>query len=170
MEQQDASRRKQKKSIGGDLVIPILAVAFTLYYLSTILEAPWEAQVNAFFVGTLLVVLCGVFLLRSLLAVRRGAADLRVGALFEPLSLVPRRLVLFGLALGYIVVLPWGGFTLTTFVFLLGGMLLLGAWRRKGFKVLLAAGLALVGYLVFIVAFETRFEPGPFERLMGQLL
>ena len=45
------SDEPEKKSIGGDLVIPGAAVILTLYYFSTILESPWTAQVSAFFVG-----------------------------------------------------------------------------------------------------------------------
>ena len=46
-------------------------------------------------------------------------------------------------------------------------MLVLNNGRRPGFILGLAAGLALGGYLLFMVAFQTRFPDGPFEWLMG---
>ena len=43
-----------KKSLGPDLIIPVAAILFTLYYFSTIIDSPWTAQVSAFFVGSIL--------------------------------------------------------------------------------------------------------------------
>jgi hypothetical protein len=46
-------------------------------------------------------------------------------------------------------------------------MLLLSEGRRPGFVLALAAVLALGGWLLFVVAFDTRFPVGPFERLIS---
>ena len=83
--------------------------------------------------------------------------------MIEPRWFLPKRLGLFALTLGYVVVIRWGGFTLTTFVFLALAMLLLGDGRRKGLILALAAVLSIGGYLLFVVAFSTRFPEGPFE-------
>ena len=166
---QQPTARKPKKPIGGDLVIPVAALGFTLYYFSTILDSPWTAQVSAFFIGTILIALVVLFLILSVRSVLKGAADWRVGRLVSPTSLLPKRLALIGLTLGYIVVIQWLGFTLTTFAFLCAAMLLLGGGRAK--RLILGFGLAfsLGGYLLFVVAFETRFPEGPFEHLMKTL-
>ena len=42
-------------------------------------------------------------------------------------------------------------------------MLTLNEGRRKGLILGLAATLSLGGWLLFVVAFETRFPEGPFE-------
>ena len=163
--------RPEKKSIGGDLVIPGAAVVFTLYYFSTILDSPWTAQVSAFFIGTILISLIGVFLVVSFRALARGDADLRMTGLLAPAMVLPKRLVLLGLTLAYTVLVEYGGFTITTFAFLFAAMALLNEGRNKRFAVLLSLALALSlsGYLLFIVAFGTRFPAGPFERLMDGL-
>jgi uncharacterized membrane protein YeiB len=54
-------------------------------------------------------------------------------------------------------------------VFLCGAMLILNGGRRKRLVALLSAALALSGYLLFVVAFETRFPRGPFENLMRSI-
>ena len=166
MDEEASSRGPARRAIGGDLIIPIAAVAFTLYYFSTILHSPWEAQVNAFFVGAILLALVLVLLIKLGRELASGEADLRIGALIEPVSVAPKRLILLALAVGYAVLVPWLGFTLTTFAFLSAAMLVLNEGRRAGFVLGLAATLALVGWLLFIVAFQTRFPAGPFERLM----
>ena len=110
-----------------------------------------------------------LFLILSVRSVLKGAADWHIGYLLSPTSFLPRRLALIGLTLGYIVIIQWLGFTLTTFAFLCAAMLLLGRGRAK--RLILGFGLAfsLGGYLLFVVAFETRFPEGPFEQLMKAL-
>jgi hypothetical protein len=161
---------REPEAAGGQLVIPIAALLFTLYYFSTIIDAPFEAQVAAFFVGTILLVLIGLFLLKTALRLHRGEVDLGLGELFRPQAILPKRAGLLALTLGYLLVIPFLGFTITTFVYLAASMLLLGARQRPLVTVGLAAAIALAGYLLFILAFDTRFPRGPFEELMRGLL
>ena len=162
--------KPQKKHVGGELVIPVGALLFTIYYFTTIIDVPFTAQVSALFVGTVLTICVAVFLVRVGLMIRRGEADLGMGRLLEPVDYIPKRLALLGLTIAYIYVIHWGGFTLTTFVFLALAMALLNNGRRKGFIVMLSALLAIGGWLLFIVAFEVRFPEGPFEHLMKGLI
>ena len=156
----------ERKSIGGDLVIPLAALGFTAYYFSTIMESPWTAQVAAFFIGTILIGLILLFLVKTAAAVARGQADLRAGVLIAPTGLLPTRLALLAITAAYLALIDWGGFTLTTFAFLLAAMLLLNRGRRAGFILGLSLAVSLGGYLVFILAFDTRFPRGPFEEFM----
>ncbi len=156
----------KRKSIGGDLVIPLAALGFTLYYFSTIIDSPWTAQVAAFFIGTILIGLIVVFLAKAGVAIARGQADLSAGVLIAPAGLLPTRLALLAITAAYLVLIEWGGFTLTTFAFLLTAMLLLNRGRRAGFIVGLSLAVSLGGYLIFILAFDTRFPRGPFEDLI----
>lgn len=166
---EEAPKKPAPKPVGGELVIPAAAVAFTLYYFSTITDVPFTAQASALFVGTVLILLCLALFVRIFLGVRRGDLSLRVGALIEPVSYVPKRLMLLGLAIGYIFVVDWLGFTLTAFLFLSLAMTILNDGRSKGFILALSGTLALAGWLLFIVAFETRFPAGPFELLMQRI-
>lgn len=164
------SGRPEKKHIGGDLIIPVVGVVFILYYFSTIMHSPWTAQVSAFFIGTVLTVVSLIFVAKSLLAIMRGEADFGMDRLAAPLPLLPRRLALFGLTIGYIFVVDWGGFTLTTFGFLSAAMMLLTGGRKWKFILGLSALLAIGGYFLFVYAFEVRFPKGPFELMMAQVL
>ena len=170
MDEHSQSRPPARRPVGGELIIPIAAVAFTLYYFTTIIHSPWEAQVNAFFVGSILIVLVAILLIRLGRELIAGEADLRLGGLIQPLAIAPRRLIVLLLAIGYVLALDWLGFTLTTFAFLAAAMLVLSNGRRPGFVLGLAAALALGGYLLFMVAFQTRFPAGPVEWLLGSVL
>ncbi len=54
MNNQPKSEPREKKHVGGELVIPVAALIFTIYYFVTIIDVPWTAQVSALFVGTIL--------------------------------------------------------------------------------------------------------------------
>ena len=159
-----------KKPLGGDLVIPVAALAFTLYYFSTIINSPWTAQVGAGLIGVILITLTLIFIARTALALRAGEADLRMGTLFSRDDIETGRLGLMAVTVLYIVVIQWGGFTLTTFAFLMTAMLILTRGRNKTLIVTLSAVMSLGGYAVFIYAFDTRFPRGPFEALMKMVL
>lgn len=163
------SAPNKKKGVGAELLIPLAALVFTLYYFSTIWNSPWTAQVSAFFVGTILILLVAVFLLKTSFALYRQEAHLGIGDLLAPRSLLPVRIGLLLMTLGYVIFVKWGGFTLTTWVFLFGAMMILNRGRRKRLISILSAVLALSGYLLFIVAFETRFPRGPFENFMRSI-
>ncbi len=91
--------KTEKKHLGGDLVIPLAALAFTLYYFSTIIDSPWTAQVSAFFIGAILIVLILIFIVKSVASLRRGDADLGMDSLLNPRSFILKRLALLGLTL-----------------------------------------------------------------------
>ncbi len=169
MDEQAGRERREPRGIGGELIIPVAALAFTVYYFITILDVPWTAQVSAFFVGAILILLLLIFFIRTALSLHRGEVSLRVGEILEPVLFVPRRIALLALTIGYVLLIQWAGFTLTTFVFLVLAMLLLNEGRRKGLILILSAVFAIGGWLLFIVAFETRFPAGPFEQLMKGL-
>jgi hypothetical protein len=160
----------EKRARGGELVIPAAAVVFSLYYFSTILDSPWTAQVSAFFIGSVLIALSLAFMVRTWFEVRRGEADFRFTSLFGRIDLSSGRLALGAVTLAYIVLIEWGGFTITTFFFLFFSMLLLNRGRRKGLVAALSATMALGGYALFILAFDTRFPKGPFENFMETVL
>lgn len=169
MSDQEPEQRPEKKHIGSELVIPVAALLFTIYYFTTIIDVPWTAQVSAVFVGTILIICIIIFIVRLALMIRRGEADFGLGKLIEPVSYIPKRLILLALTIGYIYLVHWGGFTLTTFAFLCLAMLTLSNGRRKGLILWLSAALAVGGWLLFVVAFETRFPEGPFELAMKGL-
>ncbi|MGB0577843.1 MAG: tripartite tricarboxylate transporter TctB family protein [Alphaproteobacteria bacterium] len=154
------------KPLGGELILPISGLLFTIYYFTTIIDVPWTAQVSAFFVGSILIALIIALIIRTSLRVKRGEATLGVGPLFAPKEYIPKRLALLGLTLAYIFFIEWGGFTITTFFFLLFAMLVLSNGKKKGLIFGLSLALSIGGYLLFILAFNTRFPLGPVETLL----
>ncbi len=164
------NENSEKRSVGGELILPVAGTLFTLYFFSTIIDSPWTAQVSAFFIGAVLLALCTVFFIKTGLAVLRGEVVFDFSSLFSVVDLTSGRLALFFITIGYAILIEWGGFTITTFFFLFLSMTVLNKGQSKGFIAALSAGLSLGGYALFIFAFETRFPRGPFETFMEMVL
>lgn len=156
--------------VGGQLVIPVAAVLFTLYYLTTIIESPWTAQVSAVLIGGVLIALCLIFIAKKGYQVFRRQATLGLSELYNAQDLTSGRAALFTITLGYIILIEWGGFTITTFFFLFLSMLVLNRGKRKAKAAIVSLFMALGGYALFILAFDTRFPRGPFEILMKAVI
>jgi len=164
------SHLQEKRPVGGELIIPVASLLFTGYYVSTIVNSPWTAQVSALFVGSFLALLSLIFVVKAAIMVRRGEADFGVRDVFNATDRETGRYWLLLLTVAYILVVEWGGFTITTFAFLTAAMLVLDKGRRPAYIALLAAAFSMGGYALFIFAFDVRFPVGPFERLMKWLL
>ncbi len=158
-----------KRSIGGELVIPIAALLFTLYYFYTIYDTPWTAQVSAVFVGSILLVMILAYFAKVFVQLKQNQVDLKMGELVEPVSYIPKRLVLFLLTVLFVWTVDWLGFTITVFLFLMTAMLILGDGKRPVLVTILSTLLSVGGYLLFIVAFKTRFPKGLFENLIERM-
>jgi hypothetical protein len=159
-----------KRQLGGELVIPILAIVFTLYYFSTIWNSPWTAQVSAFMVGGILLLVCGIFILRCIVWLGRGEGSLGVGNLFSMDDIRTGRIGLLATTVGFCFLIEPLGFTLATFLFLFASMVILAKGQRVPFILVLSALIAFAGWAVFIWAFDTRFPKGWFEVTMKALL
>lgn len=151
-------------------MIPVLAVAFTLYFFSTIWNSPWTAQVSAFLVGGILLVVSGIFIVRCVIWLLRSEGSLGFSNIASMDDIRSGRIGLMATTIGFCVFIENLGFTLTTFLFLLISITLLAKGKRFGFILVLSAVISLVGWAVFILAFDTRFPHGAFETLMEALL
>ena len=161
---------KTQRQLGGELVIPVLAVVFTLYFFSSIWNSPWTAQVSAFAVGGILLLVCGIFIIRCGIWLRRGEASLGFSNLFSREDLQTGRIGLLVTTIGFCVLIEQLGFTLTTFLFLSISMIILAKGKRPVFIAMVSAIMALGGWAVFIWAFDTRFPRGWFETTMKAVL
>ncbi|MEW6670155.1 MAG: tripartite tricarboxylate transporter TctB family protein [Thermodesulfobacteriota bacterium] len=165
MNENTNTQEKEKKAKGDELVFPIMALAFAIYYLYTILDLNWEAKVNGVLVGSILIFLIAVFLFRTALDWQRGKISLKFKTFVFNSGIQLTRIWFLLLAVSYVVVIPWAGFTLTTFGYLVAAMLLLGV--RSPLRLFaVSLTLSVSGYLFFITLLKTRLPLGPVERLI----
>lgn len=157
-----------RRPVGADLILPICAVAYAIYYVYSVREFPFEAQISGLLLAGLLGLLSALYFLRVAIGVARRRYSLAAGAWLGPRASILPRFVFMLLIVAYILAVPWLGFTLTTFAFLAASFLVLGA-RPIGRAIAVAALAALGGWLFFIMLLGTRFPTGPFEWAVSGL-
>ena len=160
----------QRKNVLADLIIPVLAFGFTVYYLSTITQVPWIAQASAVTVACLLFASILAFVIRTAHRVRRGreVLSLNVSSPITPVTV--KRVVLFLLSIAYVGLIDTFGFTLTTLVFVFLSVMLLSSHRNWRAAAGTAFACSVLGYFVFIYLFQTRFPRGWIENTLKGLL
>lgn len=154
------------RNVLPDLIIPAMALAFAIYYLTTIQEVPWIAQASAVVVSGLLILSIAAYAIRTVLRLRTGREVIGITGLALDWSLTMRRLGLLALTIAYVWLLETLGFVICTVAFLFLAIMLLSSltnWRRAA---LVSIACAVVGYVVFIYIFETRFPKGPVEHFI----
>lgn len=164
-----ASRRQEPQLLGADLIIPLLGIALAAYYFMSVWELPWIARSHGLLVGSALVVLTLALIVRHVMWMASGKGRFALGESLRRLDLLNRRRVgLVVLMAGYVLAISSLGFLLTTFVFLILAMLLLGV---RSPRPLLGVSItaAIVAHLFFVTFLQLRLPQGPLERLLGGL-
>jgi hypothetical protein len=145
-----------------------LALGFAVYFFISTAELAWEAKANAMIVGTSLVILIAIQLVRIALELARGEGDLGTSTVWEPRDVLGRRIGMVAIAAAFIATLPWLGLTLGTFLALAAGLYLMGI-RKRTVLMVLPAIIAAMLYLLFIALLDSPFPHGPIELLVTAL-
>jgi hypothetical protein len=157
-----------RQSLGADLVIPVLALAFSIYFFVSIADLAWEAKANGVIIGSLLTLLAAIQVVRIAWRVFEGRADLGMAMLWEPREALPKRLGMVGATIGFIATIKWLGLTLGLLAWMALALWLMGVRSRK-----VIAGISFVtaaaAYLLFIAALNSNFPHGPIEQLLARI-
>ena len=159
---------ESRKAYGADLVIPVLAGAFTIYFLWTIAGLEWEAKANGIFVGAALLLLVAVQMVRALVGMAKGRGRLTFGPLLEPREALPKRLGMMAITIAFVIVVPWLGLGLGLFAALAAGFAVMGVrpWRRV---FLTSFIVAVVAAVLFNAVLDTGLPKGPVEKLIERV-
>jgi hypothetical protein len=166
--------QQKPRNILPDCIIPALALAFTVYYLTTITEVPWISQASAIVVSCLLLLSIVAFIIRSAWRIRQQRETLQFQGAFHkllgywPISL--KRVALLLLAIAYVWLIDSMGFTLTTFIFVFIGIVLLSSLANWKNALIVSLSCSVIGYIVFIYFFKTRFPAGFIEHWLKGVL
>ena len=155
-----------RRTFGADLILPVAASLYAIYYVASVWDFPPEAQRSGFVLAGLLLFLTTLYFIRTAIRAKSGTWDFEIASILGPREGRTNRMIFFGLVLGYGAVAPWGGFTLTTFLFLAAGSYVAGL-RPLRRALIFAAVTAIAGWLFFIVLLGTRFPEGPFEQIVS---
>jgi hypothetical protein len=161
--------KERNASVGADLVIPALALAFAVYFFIDIADLAWEAKANGVLIGSILVLLIAIQLARLGLQLARGEGRLGFEALLGPREALPARLGLVAVTIAFIALVPWLGLTLTLFLAMAAALRAMGLRKPKTILII-SFVVAASAYGLFIALLDTDMPHGPVEQLMGKLL
>jgi hypothetical protein len=158
-----------KAPLGADLVIPALALGFAVYFFFSIAELSWEAKANGVLIGTILVTLIGIQLVRIGIGLVKGEGDLGFEPLWQPRELLPKRLGLVLIVVVFIAAIRWLGLTLALYLALAAALYLMGV-RKPAPLAFVPLAVAAAAYALFIAALDSDLPRGPIEELLARVL
>jgi len=156
---------QKPRALGAELLIPLLALAFTVYFLATTSAMEWEAKANGVIVGWILIALVGVQLVRSAIDLARGRANLSFAPLVEPAGAMGKRLGMMVVTIALVAGVPWAGVGLGLFLALAAGFAVMGVRPLRRILVV-SFCVALACSLLFSVALDSGLTHGPVENLL----
>jgi hypothetical protein len=165
----NAEAGTKKKAYGADLVIPALALAFTIYFLVSIAGLEWEAKANGLFVGWLLIALVAVQAVRIGIGYARGQGDFSFAPLVAPRAAMKKRLGMMGITIAFVAAVPWLGLGLGLFLALAAAFAVMGVRGRRHI-VVVALVAAVVCAVLFNAVLDTGLPRGPVENLIHHFL
>ena len=155
-----------KAALGADLVIPLLALGFAIYFFWSITDLAWEAKANGVVIGVALIALVVVQVVRIAYAVAQGRGDLRTDPLWQPGDVLRKRLGMVAVTVAFILLLQVLGLTLSLFSAMAAALWIMGV-RKPSLILGIAFGVAAAAYLLFIAALDAGFPHGPIENLLS---
>ena len=156
---------QEPKALGAELVIPLLALGFTVYFLATTSAMEWEAKANGVIVGWVLIALVCVQLVRSAIDLARGRATLSFGPLVRPADAMRKRIGIMLVTIALVAGVPWAGVGLGLFIALAAGFAVMGV--RPVMRILVVSScVALACSFLFTVALDSGLPHGPLENLL----
>lgn len=157
----------RRSHLGADLVIPLLALGFALYFFISIRGLAWEAKANGVIIGSILVLLIAIQLVRIGLAVKRGGR-LGMDPLWAPREALMKRIGMVVVTVAFIATIKWLGLTLGLFLGMAIALWIMGV-RRIGVILGVSFAVAASAYLLFMVALDSSYPRGPIERALTAL-
>lgn len=159
---------ERRPALGAELVIPLLAVGLTTYFLYSVSGVEWEAKANGVIVGSMLLLLVGVQVVRLIVTFARGRSEAGFAPLLQPREALPKRIGMLVVTIAFVASVKWLGLALGLFGALVAALLVMGV---RGKRVpIVAFSVALACSLLFTVALDSGLPQGPVENLVIQLL
>ena len=152
--------------LGADLAIPVLAAGFAAYFFWSIADLAWEAKANGVIIGTALVVLVAIQVVRIAVQVAKGAGSLATDPLWQPGYVLGKRIGMVLVTVAFIAFLQVLGLTLSLLLSMAAALVVMGV-RKPSTVLWISAAVAAAAYILFIAILDSAFPHGPIEKLLS---
>jgi|1185.fasta_scaffold435273_2 hypothetical protein len=155
-----------RPALGADFIIPLLALAFAIYFFFSIADLAWEAKANGVLIGTILVILIGIQVVRLGMRVLRREGGPSLAPVLAPREALPKRVGLVVITVAFIAAMQWLGLTLALFLAMAAALYVMGL--RRPMRIFWTAfAVAACAYLLFIALLESDIPHGPVEKAIS---
>jgi hypothetical protein len=164
-DQKTSAGGEPKAALGADLIIPVLAAVFTIYFLVSSDDLVWEARANGTVIGVTLLALIAIQVFRDFALRAKGAGTFSLGEFGRMSEAHLQRLGILLILVVFVATIPWLGTTLGLLFSMIGTMWVLGV-RDLRMLLGISVGTSAAVYLAFIAFLKTQLPAGPIERLL----
>lgn len=147
----------KRPGILPELIIPVGAIAFAIYYLSTVWQLPFQARVVGIYVAAAIGLLSLALFVRFARDVFGGGKSLGFAGFFSDPVSEGRRWSVLALTFAFIGLMPVVGFAVSIFAFVFSTVIVIGGMRRLKAAFILATCMTVVAFSIFILVVKVRF-------------
>lgn len=151
-----------------EAIVPVAGMAFSIYYMSTIWNLPYEARMSGTLLSAAIFGFTGMLFVRWFKQAREHGVEAGFWSLVGTGAAGIQRLGVLALAIAYVFLLPHLGFFICTLVFLIASMALLGI-RKPAQLALVPLIMTSVGYGLFVLALGISLPTGIVDSVLRSI-
>ncbi len=153
-----------------ELIIPVFAIGFAIYYLSTVWELPFQAKVVGVYVSGAIGILSLILCIRFAREIISGAKALNWNGFLSAPQHETRRWATLVATVLFIGLMPVLGFALTLFVYVFVLVILVGGMQRLRQAFVISGILTATAFAVFILFVKVRFPQSIIDETLKALV
>lgn len=153
-----------------ELIIPVGAILFGIYYLSTVWTLPFQAKVVGLYVTSGIVFLCAILGVRFARELRSGEKGWSLHGFFSDPVTDGRRWGVLVATMLFIALMPVLGFALALFLFVLSTVLLVGGKAKVKAALVVATSITIIAFGIFILFVKVRFPLSIIDETIKNLV
>lgn len=158
------------KGLIPELIIPVAAIAFAIYYLSTVWSLPFQAKVVGIYVSGAIGILSLILFVRFARQLMSGRKSLSWHGFFSSPIEEGRRWGVMAATALFILLMPVTGFVVTLFFYVLTTVLMAGGRERLRAALIIATGITTVAFAIFILFVKVRFPLSFVDQFLKSLV
>lgn len=160
----------KRPGIIPELIIPVAAVLFGIYYLSTVWSLPFQAKVVGLYVASGIALLCLLLVVRFARELMSGKKSWSFHGFFADPVTEGRRWGVLAATCLFILLMPVLGFVVSIFLFVLSTVLLVGGLTRIKAALVVATSITVISFGVFILFVQVRFPLTAIDEYIKNLV
>lgn len=167
---QSVASMDKKPGLVPELIIPVGAIVFAIYYLSTVWSLPMQAKVVGIYVSGAIGLLSIILCVRFVREIKSGDKALNWNGFFSNPVDEGRRWGLLIATVLFITLMPVTGFVVTLFSYVFVCVVLVGGRERLLAAIVIALSITVTAFAIFILFVKVRFPQSIVDQFLKALV